>query len=157
LELVLDAADFPEGEEREELRDLLLSLVELVDDATLGDVEKALHTARSGWDNEEEEEVNENRVRIMTMHTAKGLTADAVIVAACENELVPGWPDDQRSYDDERRLLYVSLTRARNFLYLTFARSRTGQQSHRLKSPVPRLTKRTFTEFLKDYITPSAG
>ena len=91
------------------------------------------------------------------MHTAKGLTADAVIVAACEDELIPGWPDDQRELEDERRLLYVSLTRARRFLYATFARERWGQQSRKLRSPTPNLTRRTYTRFLRDYLPPRAG
>jgi DNA helicase II / ATP-dependent DNA helicase PcrA len=156
LDRALDAVAFSDGEDREQLKELLMELVEDVEEATLGDVEEALHTARSGWD-KEEESADEDQVRIMTMHAAKGLTADAVIIAACENELVPGWPEDERARDDERRLLYVSLTRARHFLYMTFARRRTGQQSHRLQSPSPGLTKRTFTEFLTDYITPTAG
>jgi DNA helicase-2/ATP-dependent DNA helicase PcrA len=155
LELVFAAASFHDGDNRDELRALLLELVEEDADATLGDIEEALHTARSGFDQGEEDAGDEDRVRIMTMHSAKGLTADAVIVAACEDELVPGWPENERAEDDERRLLYVSLTRARHFLYLTFARKRTGQQSHRLNSPTKNLTKRTFTVFLKDFIKPT--
>ncbi len=88
LDEVLSAASFPDGEDRDQLKELLVELVENVDEATLADVEGALHAARSGWD-KEEESGDEDRVRIMTMHAAKGLTADAVIVAACENEPCP--------------------------------------------------------------------
>jgi DNA helicase-2/ATP-dependent DNA helicase PcrA len=156
LERALDAVDFPAGDERDALVDLLLELV--VDDveATLGDIEEALHSVRGSWD-QDERDGEEDKIQIMSMHTAKGLTADAVIVAACENELIPGWPEDQHGYDDERRLLYVSLTRARNFLFVTFARRRYGQQSHRLQSPDRNRTQRTYTRFLVDYLPPTEG
>jgi DNA helicase-2/ATP-dependent DNA helicase PcrA len=152
----MDAAGIEDCELRDQIVDLLLELVAGDDEAGLRQIEEALHAARSNWDRDEEAG-DEDKVKIMTMHAAKGLTADAVIVAACENELVPGWPEDERGRDDERRLLYVSLTRARHHLYLTFARTRTGQQAHRLQSPTPGLTSRTFTEFLRDYIAPVAG
>lgn len=152
----MGATGIEDGELRDEISDLLLELVADDDEAGLGQIEEALHAARSNWDRDEEAG-DEQKVKIMTMHAAKGLTADAVIVAACENELLPGWPEDERARDDERRLLYVSLTRARHHLYLTFARTRTGQQAHRLQSPTPGLTSRTFTEFLRDYIVPVAG
>jgi superfamily I DNA/RNA helicase len=53
-------------------------------------------------------------VTIMTMHGAKGLSADVVIVLQVEDELIPGEVLEQRDEDEARRLLYVSLTRARN-------------------------------------------
>jgi superfamily I DNA/RNA helicase len=84
----------------------------------------------------------------MTMHSAKGLTAEAVIVAACEDELIPGAGLTQREFDDQRRLLYVSLTRAQHHLFVTFAARRVGQQSHRLQVP----PQRTLTQFLRDYV-----
>ncbi|MFC2020270.1 ATP-dependent helicase [Chloroflexota bacterium] len=68
-------------------------------------------------------------VNIMTMHQAKGLDADAVFVAAAEDEYIPGRALGE-AIDDERRLLYVSLTRARSFLYATHCIQRTGEQRH---------------------------
>ena len=85
----------------------------------------------------------------MTMHSAKGLTADAVIVTACEQELIPGDTNDRRDLDDQRRLLYVSLTRARHFLFVTCARRRPGRQSYLLQVAV----ERTYTGFLQDYLS----
>jgi DNA helicase-2/ATP-dependent DNA helicase PcrA len=64
-------------------------------------------------------------VRIMTMHQAKGLSADAVFVVGVEEEYIPG----RGSIDEERRLLYVSLTRARHYLFLTHCINRYGRQS----------------------------
>ena len=71
----------------------------------------------------------EGRVNIMTMHQAKGLDADAVFVAVAEDEYIPGRALGE-AIEDERRLLYVSLTRARSFLYITHCILRTGAQRH---------------------------
>lgn len=74
---------------------------------------------------EEEEDVVRNTVNIMTAHKAKGLDACVVILAAAEEELFPGRGD----IDEERRLFYVSLTRAKHALYISHARGRAGQQA----------------------------
>lgn len=76
-----------------------------------------------------EQEVERDRVRILTMHQAKGLTAMAVIVAGAEDQYIPG-KNRGVEIDDERRLLYVSLTRAKHFLFITYCDKRTGQQQH---------------------------
>ena len=63
------------------------------------------------------------------MHQAKGLTADVTFVVAAEDEYLPGRATGDRS-QDERRLLYVSVTRARHFLFITHCKRRTGSQTH---------------------------
>jgi len=62
-------------------------------------------------------------VRFITMASSKGLTVRATIVVGVEAGLIPH-PRAQASED--RRLLYVAMTRSREFLYLTWARRRTG-------------------------------
>jgi ATP-dependent DNA helicase UvrD/PcrA len=62
-------------------------------------------------------------VRIMSMTEAKGLTVRATIIGALEEGLIPR-PDADLS--EERRLLYVAMTRAKEFLYGTWARRRVG-------------------------------
>jgi superfamily I DNA/RNA helicase len=59
---------------------------------------------------------------------AKGLTARTVIIMATEDEYIPGRQAGTAGEDDKRRLLYLSLTRARQGLVITFANRRTGQQ-----------------------------
>jgi superfamily I DNA/RNA helicase len=142
--------NFP-AEERETVAQLLqgLVVVEGEDPPTLRALESALHSSRGALD-ETERTHDPERVQIMTMHSAKGLTSDAVIVAACEDELIPGQTVNRRELDDQRRLLYVSLTRARHFLFVTYARRRPGRQSHLLQAPVGR----TYTTFLRDYLPP---
>lgn len=92
-----------------------------------------------------EQEKEKGKVAIMTMHQAKGLSADAVIIAAAEDEYIPGKATGE-ALDDERRLLYVSLTRARKYLYVTFCQKRTGKQCHSGRNPGK--TQRSFTNFL---------
>ena len=74
---------------------------------------------------EEQERPTVDAIRIMTMHQAKGLSADAVFAVGVEEEYIPG----QGNVDEERRLLYVSLTRARHYLFITHCINRTGRQS----------------------------
>ncbi|PIW48219.1 MAG: DNA helicase II [Zetaproteobacteria bacterium CG12_big_fil_rev_8_21_14_0_65_54_13] len=76
---------------------------------------------------EEDSRDNENTVTLMSLHRAKGLEFDCVILPGVEEGLLP----HQRSLDDgeagiaeERRLLYVGITRARRQLLLTTARLR---------------------------------
>ncbi len=63
---------------------------------------------------------------LMTMHAAKGLEFPVVFIAGCETGFVPLQRPGQESVDldEERRLLYVAMTRARQRLYLTRARRR---------------------------------
>ena len=76
-----------------------------------------------------EQELAEDSVNILTMHRAKGLTAEAVIIAAAEDQYIPGRAVGQ-AIDDERRLLYVSLTRARHHLFVTYCDRRNGSQRY---------------------------
>jgi DNA helicase-2/ATP-dependent DNA helicase PcrA len=78
----------------------------------------------------EEQEQGAGAVNILTMHKAKGLSARAAIVMACEDEYIPGRQQDPAGEADERRLLYVSLTRARERLFVTYALKRGGPQQH---------------------------
>jgi DNA helicase II / ATP-dependent DNA helicase PcrA len=83
-------------------------------------------------------------VRIMTMATAKGLTVRATIVAAAEQGIVPR-PDADPS--EERRLLYVAMTRSKEFLYVTWARRRRGPTA---RSGRPQVQEaRRYTSFLQ--------
>lgn len=62
-------------------------------------------------------------VRIMTLASSKGLTVRATIIAGCEEDIIPR---GDRNRAEEARLLYVGMTRAREVLYCTWARSRSG-------------------------------
>lgn len=102
-----------------------------------------------------EQELDRGKVNILTMHRAKGLTAEAVIVAAAEDEYIPGRAQGD-AVDDERRLLYVSLTRAKHHLFVTYCDRRTGAQRHTGRTSGR--VNRTLTRFLRDGpLTPVGG
>jgi DNA helicase II / ATP-dependent DNA helicase PcrA len=62
-------------------------------------------------------------VRFMTMAGSKGLTVRAAIIVGVDNDLIPR-PDQDLA--EERRLLYVAMTRSQEFLFLTWANKRRG-------------------------------
>ncbi|WP_062069725.1 ATP-dependent DNA helicase UvrD2 [Demequina sediminicola] len=64
-------------------------------------------------------------VTLTTIHAAKGLEWDAVFIAGCSEGLIPiSMAESSESIEEERRLLYVGITRAREHLSLSFARAR---------------------------------
>lgn len=67
-----------------------------------------------------------DRVPLMTLHAAKGLEFPAVFVAGCEDHLLPhaGRSDEPADVEEERRLLFVGMTRAQEVLTLAWARYR---------------------------------
>lgn len=68
---------------------------------------------------------DDNFVHLMTMHAAKGLEFEAVFVAGLEEGLFPhSLSFDPASIEEERRLYYVAITRAKTHLYLTLAARR---------------------------------
>ena len=65
------------------------------------------------------------RVTLITMHNTKGLEFDRVVITGLEDELFPGrGAEDEDEIEEERRIFYVSITRARNELYMTSCRQR---------------------------------
>ncbi len=69
-----------------------------------------------------------NAVTLMTLHAAKGLEFPVVFVTGLEEGLFPLAQalDDRGELEEERRLMYVGITRAKQKLYLSYARSATG-------------------------------
>ncbi|MBI5887560.1 MAG: UvrD-helicase domain-containing protein [Deltaproteobacteria bacterium] len=79
-----------------------------------------------------------DRLTLMTLHSAKGLEFRAVFIAGMEEGLFPHTrsSDDEGELEEERRLCYVGMTRAKERLYLFAARSRTvyGQTKTQMRS-----------------------
>ena len=74
-----------------------------------------------GMDDEEES------VTLMTLHSAKGLEFPVVFLVGMEEGIFPGYKSigEPKELEEERRLCYVGITRAKNNLYLTCSRQRT--------------------------------
>ncbi len=79
------------------------------------------------------------KVGLMTMHAAKGLEFPVVFIAGCEDELIPFRHKGEKTgnTDEERRLFYVAMTRAKGQLYMTWADQRRiyGKRVSRTISP----------------------
>lgn len=69
---------------------------------------------------------SDDKVTLMTIHSAKGLEFNTVFVVGLEENIFPGMLslDDDRKLEEERRLLYVAITRAERHCYLTWAHER---------------------------------
>jgi DNA helicase-2/ATP-dependent DNA helicase PcrA len=74
----------------------------------------------------EDEKTANNAVRLMTIHSAKGLEFDSVFVTGLEEGIFPmmDFTDGDIELEEERRLCYVAITRAKTFLTLTYTQSR---------------------------------
>jgi DNA helicase-2/ATP-dependent DNA helicase PcrA len=134
----------------------LVAFIDLVIDEgeaqTLPEFFAAIHTLGDDAD----QQVIKGKINILTMHKAKGLAAKAVFVVGCEDEQLPGRNENEPELGDERRLLYVSLTRAEHYLFVTYCLNRLDQQSH-YGRPSSSASRR-LTRFLREGpVAPSSG
>jgi superfamily I DNA/RNA helicase len=121
----------------------LTNIINITETDNLLDLVIAMSTSLD----DKEQEIDKGSINIMTMHKAKGLTAEAVFIVAAEDEYLPG----QQIGDEEgdaRRLLYVSLTRAKKYLYITYCKERRGRQ--RFTGSRLNTTRRSLSRFLID-------
>lgn len=83
-------------------------------------------TLQSEQEQLEDESDNKNKVRISTIHASKGLEFKAVFVIGAEEKLFPlnRAMDDELELEEERRLMYVAVTRAKKYLFLSACESR---------------------------------
>lgn len=92
----------------------------------------------SEYSTDEKSGKNKDGVRLMTLHQAKGLEFPVVFVAGLEEGILPHSRsiDDNFALEEERRLFYVGITRAKEKLYITYARRRFifGRRSDSIKS-----------------------
>lgn len=94
-------------------------------DENLGKLDMFLaHAALEAGDNQGES--FDDCVQLMTLHSAKGLEFPLVFIVGLEEGLFPSLQsvDDPSRLEEERRLCYVGMTRARSVLYLSYAESR---------------------------------
>ena len=122
-ELFNAIAYYEEEEENPNLRDFL--------------AEKDMYTLNAGIDNLEDEN---NKVLLMTLHNAKGLEFNNVFLGGMEEGVFPGFgammSGDESEIEEERRLCYVGITRAKERLFLSAAKRRMlrGQTQYNRRS-----------------------
>ncbi|MBM3398255.1 MAG: DNA helicase II, partial [Betaproteobacteria bacterium] len=94
------------------------------------------HASLEAGDNQAQ--AGEDAVQLMTVHASKGLEFDAVFITGLEEGLFPheNSMNDFDGLEEERRLMYVAITRARKRLYLSHSQTRMlhGQTRYNLKS-----------------------
>ncbi|HEX2011466.1 MAG TPA: UvrD-helicase domain-containing protein [Roseateles sp.] len=110
-------------------------------DAETGEIMSPLaafltHASLEAGDNQAQ--AGQDAVQLMTVHSAKGLEFDAVFITGLEEGLFPheNSLSDNDGLEEERRLMYVAITRARQRLYISFCQTRMlhGQTRYNVKS-----------------------
>jgi DNA helicase-2/ATP-dependent DNA helicase PcrA len=118
-----------------------LAAVDLTPDAETGEIMSPLaafltHAALEAGDNQAQ--AGQDAIQLMTVHSAKGLEFDCVFITGLEESLFPHENSitDADGLEEERRLMYVAITRARKRLYLSFSQTRLlhGQTRYNVKS-----------------------
>ncbi|MEJ8854109.1 UvrD-helicase domain-containing protein [Variovorax robiniae] len=118
-----------------------IPLADLTPDADTGETLSPLaafltHAALESGDNQAK--AGQDAVQLMTVHAAKGLEFDCVFITGMEEGLFPheNSMSDRDSLEEERRLMYVAITRARKRLYLSHSQTRMlhGQTRYNLRS-----------------------
>ena len=113
----------------------------LAPDAETGEIVSPLaafltHAALEAGDNQAQ--AGQDAIQLMTVHSAKGLEFDAVFITGLEEGLFPheNAMADHDGLEEERRLMYVAITRARQRLYLSVSATRMlhGQTRYHVKS-----------------------
>ena len=127
----LQADKTPEGENRRENLQELLNGVKMFCDThrETGEpngIVNYLENVSVLTDLEEPDDADRNRVSLMTIHSSKGLEYDNVFVTGVEENLFPGALTvmDPRDLEEERRLFYVAITRAKKRIMLYYAENR---------------------------------
>jgi len=120
-----DSQDADEMERYRNIRELLNSVDAYIARNPAGGLsgfleEVSLLTDIDSWNDEE------NRVTLMTLHSAKGLEFPVVFITGLEDGLFPWYSalDNRKELEEERRLFYVGLTRAMERVYLLYATNR---------------------------------
>lgn len=94
------------------------------------------HASLEAGDNQAQ--VGQDALQLMTVHSAKGLEFDAVFITGLEEGLFPheNSSQEESGLEEERRLMYVAITRARKRLYLSFSQTRMlhGQTRYNMRS-----------------------
>ena len=140
-----------EGKDRlENIEEMLAGIHEFVDQQlregnTFTPMTEFLSEVSLLTDQDEKQEDNQPRITLLTVHAAKGLEFKVTFIVGLEENLFPSqFCQAPKEIEEERRLLYVAITRAMERCYLTNARQRFRNGQTQFSSP---------SRFLKDIDT----
>lgn len=146
----LEQEETREAENRIENLEEFLTVTMEFDEEAENDLGSFLENITLSSDIDELDEPEE-QVTLMTLHSAKGLEFPVVFMAGMEEGIFPSSRsvDEPNGLEEERRLCYVGITRAKEFLYMTCAKSRTifGSTSY---NDISRFLKEVPEEFLSE-------
>ena len=123
----LELENTVEAESRiQNLEELLTVAIEFEEEFAENSLNEFLENIALASDIDEMQE-SEESITLMTLHSAKGLEFPVVFLVGLEEGIFPGYKSigEQKELEEERRLFYVGITRAKNYLYLTCAKHRT--------------------------------
>ncbi|MDQ5893049.1 MAG: ATP-dependent helicase UvrD/PcrA [Patescibacteria group bacterium] len=139
METVYKNGGLEEQEKLENLRELV-SVASQYDALPTGEaIEKLLENAALATDQDELEK-DHDAVKLMTVHASKGLEFDYVFIAGLEEDLFPHQRMNEKEVsesqsEEERRLFYVAITRARKKVFLSYAQLRTIYGAQKVNTP----------------------
>ncbi|MCS6956742.1 MAG: UvrD-helicase domain-containing protein [Patescibacteria group bacterium] len=129
---IANEEDYSRIENIKELKSVALSFPDLLDFL------EQVSLVESEYFEDEKKYKNKEGVRLMTLHQAKGLEFSVVFICGVEEGILPHSKslDDTFSIEEERRLFYVGITRAKERLFITYTKKRFifGGISYSLKS-----------------------
>ena len=106
----------------------------------------------------EDDEDSSNKVTLMTVHSSKGLEFPYVYVAGMEENIFPsgGFMASETEIEEERRLFYVAMTRAKKAVAFSFAQTRTRNGKHESNSP-SRFVREVDSQYIANPLTSAFG
>jgi len=142
---------------RNNLQELINAATQYEEETESGDVEGFLSTAALTTDNDTKKN-NPNSVTLMTLHNSKGLEFQNVFITGLEQGLFPSHRsiDTPSLLEEERRLCYVGITRAKERVFLSHARERRLWGGMR-EATIPSIFLSEIPEDLMDGELPQTG
>ena len=135
----------------ENLEEFLTVAIEFEKEAVDKSLNEFLNSISLSSDTDNIEE-SDDMVTLMTLHSAKGLEYPVIFLVGMEEGIFPGYQsmNEPKELEEERRLFYVGITRAKQYLFITFANKRTifGSTSY---NPPSRFIKEIPSELLDGY------
>ncbi len=155
IEFILDTTGYIKELEQTHEQDRIENIAELINSIKISESKYGMlrledYLEQISLAADVEEEFSDNHVKLMTIHNSKGLEFEIIFIVGLEEEILPSaraiFSDDE--IEEERRLFYVALTRAKKLVYITNAQNRAVYNS----STYLRESSRFLREIPKEHI-----